>query len=81
MGFFRVKGTHYMFYLTNGNSYCEMFFQKNTFLKTMQSNFFKHVVQINFQDKYRIIESIGKGSFAKVGFVDNGGLSGRGDKK
>ena len=53
MSFFRTDDS-FVLYLTNGIKYIEMYFEKNSFLKDLQTSFFRYVIQLDFKEKYTL---------------------------
>lgn len=56
----------YLLYLSNGAEVREFFFNNNAFWREFDGAIGQVGVQLNFKDKYEVIEQIGKGSFSKV---------------
>ena len=67
MYFYFIKlGEKYLFYLTNGVESSQYYFSNPQFLDKIKTSFYKKVIQLNFTEKYQILETIGKGSFSNV---------------
>lgn len=55
-----------LLHLTNGAEYSQFYFKDHSFVQSIPRSFFRNVIQINFKEKYSMLEMIGKGSFSKV---------------
>ena len=55
-----------LLHLTNGAEYSQFYFKDHQFIKNIDETFFKEIIQLNFSEKYSLMEMIGKGSFSKV---------------
>ena len=64
-----------MLLLTNNNESSYFFFNHSAFKDELWTMISRNVIQIDFKEKYEVIDQIGKGSFSKVGFYINIGLS------
>jgi type IV secretory pathway TrbL component len=67
MYYFHI-GYRDILYLTNGLDSSTFYFPNNAFMNSVSHNFLKDVVQVDFREKYKMIEEIGEGTFSKVFF-------------
>lgn len=63
---FSLKNGRYLLFLTNGEESSFFFFEQAAFWKETRSILSKYMIQVNFAERYELIEPIGKGSFSKV---------------
>jgi len=53
-------------YLTNGIDFTSLYFQDLVFLNEIKTDFVKEIIQLNFKEKYTMMELLGEGTFSKV---------------
>ena len=63
---FSLMNGKYLLYLSNENEVKEFFFTKDAFWREFAPAIGRVGVQLNFKDKYEVIDQIGKGSSSKV---------------
>jgi hypothetical protein len=63
---FSLKNGRYLLFLTNGEESSFFFFEQPVFWKETRCVLSKYMIQVNFAERYELIEPIGKGSFSKV---------------
>ena len=64
--FYKTKQGHHLMYLSNGFQGAEVIFPQNSYLNKLPPDFYKHIIQLNFNENYSVFDMIGRGSFAKV---------------
>ena len=55
-----------LLHLTNGTQCSQFYFNSNAFFEQVGARLSKDVVQLNFYEKYSLMELIGKGTYSKV---------------
>lgn len=61
-------GTQMLMHLTNGTECSQFYFNDQKFYSEAQERLFKDVIQLNFYEKYSLLELLGKGTYSKVFF-------------
>ncbi len=62
-------GNQQLMHLTNGTECSQFYFTDNKFFQHVSSKLLKDVVQLNFYEKYALLDLLGKGTYSKVLFV------------
>lgn len=67
-------GQQFLLHLTNGNTCSQFYFQDNGFYTAVEDRLKKDVIQLNFYEKYSLIELVGKGTYSKVRYFFSVGV-------
>lgn len=59
-------GNQMLMHLTNGTECSQFYFPNNNFYSQVQRKLQKDVIQLNFYEKYSMLELLGKGTYSKV---------------
>lgn len=61
-------GNQQLMHLTNGTQCSQFYFNDHKFFHHVSSKLLKEVIQLNFYEKYSLLELLGKGTYSKVEF-------------
>jgi hypothetical protein len=63
---FLPMGTQQLMHLTNGTESSQFYFNSAKFYNHVSAQLLKDVVQLNFSQRYSLLNMLGKGTYAKV---------------
>lgn len=67
--YFLPIGSQLLMHLTNGTECSQFYFNDNSFYKLVSPRLLKDVIQLNFYEKYSLLELLGKGTYSKVRII------------
>lgn len=62
-------GNLQLMHLTNGTQCSQFYFHDHKFFQNVHSKLMKDVIQLNFYEKYSLLELLGKGTYSKVNCI------------